>query len=819
VGSLWLDIRFAARTLAKNPGFTAIVVLTLALGIGANTAIFSMVNSVLFRPLPVHDPDQIVAVAIQQQDAPIGSSGFSYLEFSDFRDQSTKVIDLFGSAMDLVDLSVDERAEQIGVSFVTGNYFPALGVKPVLGRLILPHEAETFGEEPVLVLGHSYWQRRFGTDPGVLGKRVRVNGRVATIVGVVPKEFGGMYSVFEMDGYLPLGAVPAMESRPRYQVDRNSRQILAFGRLRQGATLTDAQNLVNVVSGRISEQYPATDKGFIVKIVPERLARPQPYANNGFLLIGSLFLVFAGLVLLIACTNVMNILFTRASGRQSEMAVRAALGASRMRLVRHMLAEGFLLATLGALGGIGLAQVATSLARLIHVPNLSIRFDFSFDWRVYTCAFAAAAFAGLSSSLTPALRASRADVNRVLHDGARGGSQGKARQRVYGDLVVAQVAFSVMLLIVAGLFVRSLGRAQGIYLGFDPNNVLNVITDTHDPGYGQARSVNFYRELETRIRALPGVQSASLASSIPIGYFPSKSQVHIEGWSASADQQVPPVLLNHVDASYFDTMRVPLLCGRAFTDSDDVTSPMVAIVNQTMARKFWPGQDPLGKRFSMQSLSGPFNTVVGIAQDGKYTTVTEDPQPYFYVPLKQNYVARQVLQIRSTVPPESLVLQVQQQINSFASEVPILNVQTMKESLSGGTGFFTFRLIASLASLMGAIGLILAVIGVYGVVSFSVSQRTHEIGIRTALGASPSNIFGLIFGRGFKLVTIGVLAGVAAAWGLTRTMSHLLVGVSASDAVTFAAVSILLTIVALVACYIPARRAMRVDPITALKCE
>ncbi len=277
--------------------------------------------------------------------------------------------------------------------------------------------------------------------------------------------------------------------------------------------------------------------------------------------------------------------------------------------------------------------------------------------------------------------------------------------------------------------------------------------------------------------------------------------------------------MNHVNASYFDTMRVPLLRGRAFRASDDVTSPMVAIVNQTMARKFWPGQDPLGKRFSMQSLSGPFNTVVGITQDGKYTTVTEDPQPYFYVPLKQNYVSRQVLQIRSTVPPESLVLLVQQQINSFAGEVPILNVQTMKESLAGGTGFFTFRLIASLASLMGVIGLILAVVGVYGVVSFSVSQRTREIGIRTALGASPSNIFGLIFGRGFKLVTIGVLAGVAAAWGLTRTMSHLLVGISASDAFTFVGVSLLLTVVALLACYIPARRAMRVDPIAALKCE
>ncbi len=814
---LWQDVRFGTRMLAKSPLLTVIVVLTLSLGIGANTTIFSIVNSVLIRPLPIPDPGQIAAVAIQQQNAPIGSSGFSYPAFKDFRDQTGDSIDLFGSAMSLVDVSADEKADQLGVAFVSTNYFSAVGVVPALGRLILPSEAELFSDEPVIVFGHSYWQKRFGGDPAILGKRVRVNGKVATVVGVVPKQFYGMYSIFEMDGYMPLGAIAAIQSSPRYQTDRTTAQILAYARLKSNIRLADAQNLLNVVDRRLAQEYPATDKGITVRIIPERFARPQPYANNGVLLMGTLFLVFAGLVLLLACTNVMNILFTRASIRQGEMAIRAALGANRARLMRQMLTEGLILAILGASGGIALGQTAVALVRFVRVPK--IRMDFSFDWRVYAYALAAAIFAGIFSSLSPALRASRSDLNRVLHDGGRGGSGGKTGQRARGDLVVAQVAFSVMLLIVAGLFVRSLGRVQQINLGFDPNGVLNVLTDPHEPGYDQPRTVEFYRELENRVGALPAVQSVSLASSIPIGDFPSKSSVHIEGWSATANQQIPRILFNDIDEGYFTTMKVSLLGGRAFANSDDPAAPLVAIVNQTMAKRFWPGDDALGKRFSTKSITGPFITIVGIAQDGKYTTVAEDPQPYFYVPLKQNYKPRQILQIRSSASPDSIIPDVQRQLSSIARDVPILNIQTMKQSLEGGAGFFTFRLAASLASFMGMIGLILAVIGVYGVVSFAVRQRTHEIGIRMALGASQEAIFALIFRRGFQLVITGVLAGVAAAWGLTRTMSHLLVGVSASDTVTFVGVALTLTIVALLACYIPARRATRVDPMTALRNE
>lgn len=810
--TFWQDFRYGARMLTKSPALTAIVIITLSLGIGANTAIFSIVNSVLLRPLSVPNPNQIVAVAIQQQNAPVGSSGFSYPAFKDFRDQGSQSLDLFGSVMNLEDLSVDEKAEQVSVSFVTSNYFSALGVRPALGRLMLPHEAEDFGGEPVMVLGNSYWQKRFGGDSGVIGKRARVNGKMVTIVGVVPKEFYGMYSIFEFDAYMPLGAMS-----PKYQSDRNSAGILAFGRLKPNVSLLEAQNILSVIARRLAQEYPATDKWSTVRIVPERLARPQPYANNGVLLMGSLFLVFAGLVLLLACTNVMNILFARASARQGEMALRTALGANRARLVRQMLTEGFLLAIFGAIGGIVIGGLAINLVRFVRVPK--IRMDFGFDWRVYTYAFAAAAFAGILSSLSPAMRASRADVNRVLHEGARSGAGGKVSQRVRGDLVIAQVAFSVMLLIVAGLFVRSLGRAQEINLGFDRNNVLNVITDPHESGYDQTRTVNFYHELESRVQGLPTVQSASLATSIPIGDFPSKSLVHIEGWSAIDDQQSPRILFNCIDGNYFATMKVPLLQGRPFADSDDATAPLVAIVNQTMAQKFWPNESPLGKRFSMKALSSPFITIIGVTQNGKYSTVAEDPQPYFYVPLKQNYNPRQILQIRSSLPPESLITQVEQQVNAIAHDVPILNIQTMTQSLEGGTGFFTFRLAASLASFMGVIGLILAVVGVYGVVSFTVSQRTHEIGIRMALGANRNDIFALIFERGFKLVLAGVLSGVVAAWGLTRAMKHVLVGVSAGDALTFAVVALTLTTVALIACFVPARRAMRVDPIVALRHE
>jgi predicted permease len=577
---------------------------------------------------------------------------------------------------------------------------------------------------------------------------------------------------------------------------------------------------MNVVSGRLAEQYPATDRGVTVRVIPERLARPQPFANNIVPFVAGIFLVLAALVLLLACVNVANILLVRATMRQREMAIRAALGAGRGRLIRQMLTESIMLALFGGAGGLVVGVWASgAIASLLPASRFPVRLDFSFDWRVFAYAMAAALLTGTLMGVWPALRAGRADVNGVLHGGGRSDTAGVGRHRVRSVLVVAQVGGSLVLLIVAGLFVRTLFRAQRAYLGFDPNNVLNLTLDPREVGYDEARAKSFYRDLEARVRALPGVQSASLASSVPTGNGNYGSSIYIEGHTLAPGQQPPVVIYNRVDAPYFDTMRVPLLRGRAFRENDDEKAPLVAIVNQTMARQFWPNEDPLGKRFSLKSATGPFVEIVGLTGDGRYVFIGWDKEPYFFVPLAQNYTGYRTLQIRSSVPPENLITQVQSAVQVLDPNMPVSDVQTMWQSLSGGNGFFIFRVGAILAASIGILGLTLAVVGVYGVVSFAASQRTREIGIRMALGADQRDILRLVLRQGLMLVMGGVLAGVLLAWALTRSMVTLLIGVSPTDALTFATATLLLGGIGLWACYAPARRAMHLEPTVALRHE
>jgi predicted permease len=819
--TLLQDMRFALRMLRKSPGFTAVVVLTLALGIGVNTAVFSVVNGVLLRPLPAPSPEQLAVLAIAEKGSPIGALGFSYPQFSEFRKQAAPFCDVFGAALagPARSLTADDRTDQMALTAVANNYFSGLGVKPAIGRLILPNEGETPGEEAVLVLGHSYWQGRFGGDPGIVGKKVRIDGIPVTIIGVLPKEFHGSFTIFEIDGYVPLSTITRDEHWSRLWTDRNFRMILAMARLNKGVSIAQAQAGLDVISARLAKQYPATDNGVTVRVIPERLARPIPYANNAFIVISALFIALGALVLLLACTNVANILVARAFVRQREMAIRTALGASRGRLVRQMLVESLMLALLSGIGGVIFAVWANRLVGSIHVPGLPLQLDCSLDWRVFSFAFAAALFSGVFAGLLPTYRTTRADVNAALHEGARSGVSIGSRHRVHRDLMVVQVAGSLTLLIVAGLFVRSLRSAESMYMGFDPDHLLNVALDPHDNYYDEAQTNEFYRELKAKVIALPGIQSVSIASFVPIESSPSKQAVYIENRPIPPDQRPPSVLFNRVDTGYFKTLVIPILRGREFTESDDKTAPPVAIINQTMASQFWPHQDPIGKRFSSKNQNGPFLEVVGVMQDGKYNTIGEDPQSYFCVPLPQDYVSGRTMQIRSSVPPQSLGAEVRREIRILEPGISILDLRTMKESLAGAKGFFSFRFAALLAAAMGTLGLILAIVGVYGVVSYAATQRTHEIGIRRALGASANDIRTLILGQGIRLVIGGVLVGLLGAWVLSRAMAHLLLGVSPSDPVTYAGFAILLSCVALFACYIPARRAMRVDPMIALRYE
>jgi predicted permease len=814
------DLHFAARMLRKNLGVTAIIVVTLALGVGANTAIFGLVNGLLLQRLPVPASEQIAALVIKSGDSSLGALGFSYPQFVEFREQTAPVCEVFGSATGWrVNFTAEGHSDTLTIGGVSSNYFSALGVKPALGRLVLPGEGKHPGEPAILVLSYSFWQRRFGGDPQVIGKQVRVGARPATIVGVMEKEFRGQWSGFEMDAYAPLSTAFDTSSASNFWNSRDIHLMIVLGRLKPGVTLVQAQSRFDVVSRRLAAQYPVTDKDLSVRVMDERLSRPIPYANNAFVVFSGLFLILGGLVLLLACTNIANILMARASVRQREMAIRAALGGARYRLVRQMLTETMLTALLGGIAGVAIGASLSHLASSTHLANIPVRLGFGFDWRVFVYALAAVVFTAIAAGLSPALRATRADVNTVLHQGGRAGAGGNARHKVRGDLMAAQVAGSLMLLIVAGLFVRSLSAVERMDIGFDPNQLLNVRLDPSVNTLSETQTKEFYRALVTTVRTLPGVQSASLASAVPIAYTLGKESVYIEGRPVPPGQKAPDVMFNSVDAPYFETLRIRVLLGRAFMDADSETSPRVAVVNETMAQHFWPNENPIGKRFSLTSDAGPFVEIVGVARDGKYRVLAEDPQPYFYVPLTQHFTAQRTLQIRSEMPPESLAPIVQHEIQALDANDPIEEIQTMKESLGGTLGYFIYRLGASLAATMGLLGLLLAVVGVYGVVSYAATQRTQELGIRMALGASPRRILTLLLRQGAQLVSAGLVFGLVGAWLLTRAMSHMLVGVSPSDPLTYVSVAALLSFITLLACWIPARRAMRVDPMVALRYE
>jgi len=823
------DLRYGLRMLGKSPGLTVILALTLALGIGVNTAIFSVLNGWLLRPLPVRAPEQIMALGSQQKER--GSdSKFSYADLVDFRKQSGATFsDLFAYRMTVGGLMFNNRSSLFAFSDVTGNYFAALGVKPLLGRLFLPGEGEQPHAETTVVLGYAYWQRNFGGDPAIVGKQVLVDGKAATILGVTPPDFHGTFFAFDLDGYLPLSATSLDQESSGdvtgFWTDRRNRSLTVFGRLKPGISVAQAQASLDVVADRLAAQYPETDKGIIVRVIPERMARPAPFVTSFVPVIAGLFLALAALVLLLASMNVANIFLARANARQREMAIRASLGAVRGRLIRQMLTESLLLALLGTIGGVLLGQwaIGGSGSVLNSVTSDSaghaFKIDTSFDWKVFAYTLAAALFTGIFVGLWPAFRAGRADLNRVLSSGGRSDSGGGARQGFRGVLVVAQVAGSLMLLIVAGLLVRSLQRAQRAGLGFDPGHVLNMMIDPHQVGYDEARAKAFYKELERRARALPGVESASLSFTAPMGFPSHAGPIYVETHPLPPGRLPPVVSFNSVDPAFFTTLRVPLLQGRRFTDSDSATARPVAIVNQTMARRLWTNENPVGKRFSFESATGPFVEVVGLARDGQYFFVSQEPQPYFYVPLEQNFSSFHSLLIRSSGPPELLMTPIQDELRKLAPDVPIFDLRTSEQMLNGIEGFLMFRLAASLAAIMGALGLVLAVMGVYGIVSFAVSGRTQEIGIRMALGAEALDILKLVARQGLRLVIAGVAVGLIAAWALTRAMASLLIGISATDPLTYVTVVILLSAVALAACWVPARRALRVDPMVALRYE
>jgi predicted permease len=622
-----------------------------------------------------------------------------------------------------------------------------------------------------------------------------------------------------VQGYLPMGMAIIAGNPSDFMTNRQVRNVPLLARLRPGVSLQQAQAVLGVVSQRLAQEYPDAHKDLSVVAFPELRARPNPDPDNTVLVVGGLFLGLSVMVLLLACVNVANILLVRATVREREMAIRAALGAARIRLIRQLLTESVLLALLGGVAGILLGYWGSSALGSVNMQtDLPIHFDFGFDWRVFGFASAAALLTGIIVGIVPAVRASRGNLSAILHEGGRGVVGSKNRLR--STLVVVQVAGSLMLLIIAGLFTRSLAQAQRSDLGFKPDHVLNLLMDPNEIGYNQGQTRDFYKNLLQRVRALPGVVSASTANATPMGYYNNFDSLTIEGYQPPPGQSTPGSFYNTVSPDYFPTMGIALLRGRTFTEADDENARYVAIVSEEMVKQYWAGKDPIGRQFQMSTDPKHSLVVVGVAQDIRLSGLTGPFSAMFYAPFLQHQTANslQALQIRTAGAPERMIPEVEHIIESLAPQLPIFDVQTMSQALNTLNGLLFYKVGAVLAALLGMLGLILAIVGVYGVVSYAATQKTHEIGVRMALGAQPADILKMVFREGLLIVGIGLVVGIAGALAAGQVVASFLT-VSARDPVTYAIVTAILMIVALSACFIPARRAMRVDPMDALRYE
>ncbi|MBV8206825.1 MAG: ABC transporter permease [Acidobacteria bacterium] len=814
------DVVYGLRMLRKSPGFTLVAALTLALGIGANTAIFSMVDAMVLRLLPVPDAKQIMVLAHRQGNGDPDNQ-FSIPEYRQIVAQSPEVFSgVFGYEFGMDGLSVNGKADRLMTNYVTGNFFSALGITPLLGRFIVPGEGETPGADPVIVLSYGYWHRRFNGDPGIVGRKVLVDGKPLTVIGVTREDFHGAYPLVDCQAYLPLG-MKVLEGSPADFMQQHQRDLATLARLRPDRTLEQARASLAVLAGRMAKENPEKEKELKLMVFPEPRARPNPDPQNVMLMISGLFLGLAVMLLLLACLNVANILLVRATIREGEMAIRAALGAARARLIRQLLTESVLLALLGALAGIALGRGASFLTSHLDLhTDLPVRLDFGFDWLVFAYAMGAALLTGIVVGIVPAFRASRGNVSGLLHQVGRGMVGGTHRLR--SALVIAQVAGSLTLLIVAGLFFRSLTAVQHSDIGFDPHNVAVASMDPGEIGYNEAQGLQFYRALLDRASAIPGVQSAALASAIPLGYYNDAATLTIDGYTPGPNERPPHAMFTNISPGYFETLRIPLVGGRGFNSDDSNARPFVAIVNQAMAKLYWPNQSPLGRRFVMANDPKHSVEVVGIAKDSRTMGLTGPIGPQLYLPLEQHYNggvgSLQTLLVRTAGDPARAVPEIEGLIRSLAPDLPVFDAQPMLRAIDTLNGLLMFEIGAVLAGALGALGLVLSVVGVYGVLSYAASQRTKEIGIRMALGAQPSSILAMVLRQGGVLVGVGLAIGLACALGASRLVGNFL-AVSPMDPMTYAGVTLVLTMVALVACYLPARRTMQVDPMRALRHE
>lgn len=826
VGAFGQDFRSGARMLRKSPGFTFVALLSLALGIGANTAIFTIINAIFVHPLPVEEPSQLVEVYTRDTKTLDTNVNFqftytSFPNFEDFRDQNTAFSGLTGASYPVpIIWSGRGEPQQINAILASANYFDVLGVRAYRGRTFLPDEDKKPGGNSVVVLSYYLWRRNFGSDPNLIGRTITLNAMPYTVIGVAPPHFKGTVALAPPDVlWLPISMrdyVYTIFSSADLN-DRRFRWVSVIGRLKPQTTIEQAESELKTAASALEKEYPRENLGRTVVLFPLNQSAMGINQRRQYTLAGGVLMSVVGTVLLIACVNLANLLLAQAAQREKELTLRAALGAGRGRLVRQLLTESTMLSLLGGAAGLLVAFLGRKLLWSFRPPFLMDgSMDLSFDGRVLGFTLAISLLTGVLFGVFPAIKASRTELNEILKAGGRGGSLGWRNNGMRGLLVISEMALSLVALIGAGLFVRSMQNAQQINPGFEAKALFQLQFDLGTLRYDADHGKQFFRDLIERTKSVPGVENASVSSDgIFAGTIPGT--VFHEGEQTDPNNRGTIVQVDDVSPGHFETLRIPLLAGRDFNDFDRENSLPVAIVNEAMARLLWPGQEAVGKRFSLYASRTTLYQIVGVVGDAVVFQIGEEPQPVAYFPMRQQYASAASLEVRTAGNPEALIATVRNQIQQLDSNLAFTNVQTAEAILS--QGLWAARMQAALLGLFGLLALVLASVGIYGVLAYSVTQRTAEIGIRMALGAQPGEVLWLLLLQGMTLAVIGAILGLVAALLLARTAANLLYGVNATDPVIYASITLLLLGMALLACYVPARRATRIDPAVALRFE
>jgi putative ABC transport system permease protein len=810
----WQDLRYGIRMLLKAPSVSIVATIALALGIGANTAIFSVVNAVLLRPLPFANSESLINV--WETDTVRGSQrgSASYPNFVDWRDQSHAFEHM--STYHTNDFILTGRGDSVRLqgAVVNADLFPLLQVSPVLGRGFLPAEDNPSENGRVLVLSQELFQRQFNADPNVIGQSVVLDGKTFTVVGVMPRSF--QFPIQNDPVELWTTVAVDREGKDPITNERGAHYMNVIGRLKPGIAKEQAQSEMTQIGARLEQQYPDKNLHKSISVEPTLEALVGDIRPALLILLGAV-----GCVLLIACANVANLLLARAMSRHKEMAIRSALGASRFRVVRQLLTESVVLSLAGGALGLVLAVWWSDLLIALGKQNIPRALQVGLDWRVLTFTLVVSVLTGVIFGLVPALHSSKTELTESLKEGGRSGGEGAKRNRVRGVLVVSELAIAVILLVGAGLLIQSLWRLRNVSPGFESQNLLTFVVGIPEVKYPAEKEDQFYRDLVARLQALPGVRSAGSIIPLPLSGDMFRISFAIDGRPVAKGDQ-PSADFFSVSNDYFKTLNIPILKGRAFTERDTPKAPGVIIINQEFARKYFPGEEAIGKRIkpgisTLDDDKKEFREVVGVVGDVRNRNLSSELRPGYFLPQAQVPFNQMTMVVRTANDPHTLISAIQNEVHAMDKEVPVFSIKTMDEYISATVAAPRFN--ATLLVIFASVALVLTIVGLYGVMSYSVAQRTNEIGIRMALGAQTRDVLRLIVSQGFKLVLVGLALGLIGAYALTRVIASLLFGVTTKDPLTFAAVALILTLVALVACYIPARRATRLDPLDALRYE